>query len=128
MESAILLIFRHSHLLSVHHNVQFTVRTCAQHTVVLPHLNNCRFLTKFLTPIGNVQPNFLLPQRYATPTPYAPVFACRNVHTVSLSTVAWDDKSLHTYSKPQNKHNQLEGLLEFKKPNINRTCKLYIMF
>ena len=85
------------------------------------------FLTKFLTPIGNVQPNFLLPQRYATPTctPYAPVFARRNVHTVNPSTVAWGDKSLHTYSKPRNKHNQLEGLLEFKKPIVSH--KLYIM-
>ena len=40
------------------------------------------FLTKFLTSIGNVQPNFLLPQSYATPTPYAPVFARCTVHTV----------------------------------------------
>ena len=43
VKSAILLIFRHSHLLSVHHNVQFTVTTCAQCTVVLPHPNNCHF-------------------------------------------------------------------------------------
>ena len=83
------------------------------------------FLTKILIPIGNVQPNILLLQRYATPTPYAPVFARRNVHTDSPSTVAWGDKSLHTYSKPRNKHNWLEGLLEIKKPIISR--KLYIM-
>ena len=43
VKSAILLIFRHSHLLSVHRNVQFTVTTCAQCTVVLPHPNNCHF-------------------------------------------------------------------------------------
>ena len=83
------------------------------------------FLTKILIPLGNVQPNILLLQRYATPTPYAPVFARRNVHTDSPSTVAWGDKSLHTYSKPRNKHNWLEGLLEIKKPIISR--KLYIM-
>ena len=41
------------------------------------------FLTKILIPIGNVQPNVLLLQRYATPTPYAPVFARRDVHTDS---------------------------------------------
>ena len=43
VKSAILLIFRHSHLLSVHCNVQFTVMTCARRTVVLPHLNNRHF-------------------------------------------------------------------------------------
>ena len=43
VKSAILLIFRHSHLLSVHCNVQFTVTTCARRTVVLPHLNNRHF-------------------------------------------------------------------------------------
>ena len=43
VKSAILLILRHSHLLSVHHNVQFTVRTCARCTVFLPHPNNCHF-------------------------------------------------------------------------------------
>ena len=43
VKSAILLILRHSHLLSVHHNVQFTVRTCGQRTVLLPHPNNCHF-------------------------------------------------------------------------------------
>ena len=43
VKSAILLIFRHSHLLSVHCNVQFTVTTCAQCTVILPHLNNRHF-------------------------------------------------------------------------------------
>ena len=34
--------------------------------------------------------------------------------------------SFHTYSKPQNKHHRLEGLLPFKKPIISR--KLYIVF
>ena len=43
VKSAILLIFRHSHLLSVHCNVQFTVTTSAQSTVILPHANNCHF-------------------------------------------------------------------------------------
>ena len=75
------------------------------------------FSAKFLTPIGNIQPNFLLPQGYATPTPYDPVFARCNVHKVSPRTVA--------YSKFRNKHNRLEGLLQFKKLIIS--CKLYIM-
>ena len=43
VKSAILLIFWHSHLLSVHCNVQFTVTTCAQCTVILPHPNNRHF-------------------------------------------------------------------------------------
>ena len=43
VKSAILLIFRHSHLLSFHCNMQFTVTTCAQRTVVLPHPNNHHF-------------------------------------------------------------------------------------
>ena len=43
VKSAILLIFWHSHLLSVHRNAQFTVTTCAQRTVVLPHPNNHHF-------------------------------------------------------------------------------------
>ena len=43
VKSAILLIFRHSHLPSLHGNLQFTVTTCAWHTVVLPHPNNCHF-------------------------------------------------------------------------------------
>ena len=59
VKSTILLIFRHSHLLSVHRNLQFTVTTNAQCTVVLPHLNK-RHFSQLLTPTGNVQPNFLL--------------------------------------------------------------------
>ena len=43
VKSAILLIFRHSHLLSVYCNVQFIVMTCARHTVVLCHPNNPYF-------------------------------------------------------------------------------------
>ena len=43
VKSAILLVFRHSHLLSVHCNVQFTVTTCARRTVILPHPNNRHF-------------------------------------------------------------------------------------
>ena len=82
-------------------------------------------LTKFLTSIGNVQPNFLLPQSYATPTPYALVFARCTVHTVGPSVVACGDRSLHTYSKPRDKHHRLESLLRFKKPIISR--KLYIV-
>ena len=82
------------------------------------------FLTKLIL-IGNVHPNFWLPQSYATPTPYAPVFSCSTVHTVGPSIIVWGDKSLHTYSKPGNKHHQLEGLLRFKKPIISR--KLYIV-
>ena len=74
-------------------------------------------------PPGNVKSNFSPPQSYAAPTPYAPVLACCTVYTVVPSTVAWGDKNLHTYSKPRNKHHQLEGLLWFKKPNIRR--KLY---
>ena len=56
---------------------------------------------------------------------YAPVFARRTVHTAGSSIVAWDDKSLYTYSKLQNKHNRLEGLLLFKKPITS--LKLYIV-
>ena len=82
------------------------------------------FLTKS-TRIGNVQPNFLPLQSYVTPSPYAPVLAHLTVHTVGPSIVAWGDKSLHTYSKPRNKHHQLQGLLRFKKPIINH--KLYIV-
>ena len=43
VKSAILLIFRHSHLLSVYCNVQFIVMTCARRTVVLCHPNNPYF-------------------------------------------------------------------------------------
>ena len=67
--------------------------------------------------------NFLPPQSYAAPTPYAPVLARHTVHTVVPSIVTWTDKNLHTYWKPRNKHHQLKGLLRFKKPNISR--KLY---
>ena len=67
--SAILLMFQHSHLLSIHRNAQFAVITCAQHTIVLPHLNNLLiFLTKSM-PTANVAPNFSPPQSYAAPTP-----------------------------------------------------------
>ena len=55
----------------------------------------------------------------------AKFFARRTVHTVGPSIVAWGDKSLHTYSKPRNKHHRLEGLLRFKKLIIS--CKLYIV-
>ena len=82
------------------------------------------FLTKSIL-IGNVHPNFWLPQSYATPTPYAPVFSRSTVHTVGPSIIVWGDKSLHTYSKPGNKHHRLEGLLWFKKPILSR--KLYIV-
>ena len=54
---------------------------------------------------------------------HAPFLAHCTVHTVVPSIVAWDDKNLHTYSKPSNKHQRLEGLLRFKKPNISQ--KLY---
>ena len=43
VKSAVLLIFWHSHLLSVHCNVQFTVMACAQRTVLLSRPNNCYF-------------------------------------------------------------------------------------
>ena len=43
VKSPILLIFRHSHLLSVYCNVQFIVMTCARRTVVLCHPNNPYF-------------------------------------------------------------------------------------
>ena len=43
VKSTILLMFRHSHLLSVHRNVEFAVTTCARSTIVLPHLNNQYF-------------------------------------------------------------------------------------
>ena len=43
---------------------------------------------------------FLLPQSYATLTPYAPVFPRSTVHTIGPSIVARVDKSLHTYLKP----------------------------
>ena len=82
------------------------------------------FLTKSIL-IGNVHPNFWLPQSYATPTPYAPVFSRSTVHTVGPSIIVWGDKRLHTYSKPGIKHHRLEGLLWFKKPIISR--KLYIV-
>ena len=81
VKSAILLIFWHSHLPFLHGNLQFTVTTCARHTVVLPHPNNCHFQQIFN--INRKCPTkFLLPQSYATPTPYAPVFARCTVHTV----------------------------------------------
>ena len=82
------------------------------------------FLTKSI-PIGNVQPNVLLPQSYATLTPYAPIFPRSTVHTIGPSIVARVDKSLHSYLKPRNKDHQLEGLLRFKKPIISR--KLHIV-
>ena len=80
------------------------------------------FFTKSM-PIANVKPNFSPLQSYAAPTPYAPFLAHCTVHTVVPSIVAWDDKNLHTYSKPWNKHHRLEGLLRFKKLNISQ--KLY---
>ena len=40
------------------------------------------------------------------------------------SVVAWGDKSLHTYSKPWNKHHRLEGLLRFKKPIIRHVHRV----
>ena len=85
------------------------------------------FSTKFLTPIGNVQPNFLLPQSYATPTPYAPVFAHRTVHTVGPRIVAWDmtKVAIPIQNLGTIKHHRLEGLLRFKKLIISR--KLYIV-
>ena len=44
------------------------------------------FLTKSI-PIGNVQPNVLLPQSYVTLTPYAPIFPRSTVHTIILASV-----------------------------------------
>ena len=85
------------------------------------------FSTKFLTPIGNVQPNVLLPQSYATPTPYAPVFAHRTVHTIGPRIVAWDmtKVAIPIQNLGTIKHHRLEGLLRFKKLIISR--KLYIV-
>ena len=54
------------------------------------------FLTKSI-PIGNVQPNVLLPQSYATLTPYAPVFPRGTVHTIGPSIVARVDKSPYLF-------------------------------
>ena len=82
------------------------------------------FLTKSI-PMGNVQQNVLLPQSYATLTPYAPVFPRSTVYTIGPSIVALVDKSPHSYLKPRNKDHQLEGLLWFKKPIISR--KLHIV-
>ena len=120
VKSAILLIFRHSHLSTI------CPSQCAIHCddMCLAHCcpassEQSSFLTKSI-PIGNVHPNVLLPQSYATLTPYAPVFPRSTVHTIGPSIVARVDKSLHTYLKPQNKYHQLEGLLRFKKPIISR--------
>ena len=55
-----------------------------------PSSEQSSFLIK-LTPIENVQPNFLPPLSYATPTPYAPVLAYCTVHTIGPSIVAWGD-------------------------------------
>ena len=103
VKRAILLIFRHSHLLSVHRNVRFTVTACAcALRIILPASSEqSSFLTKS-TPIGNVQPHFLLSQSYAIPTPYAPVFPHRTVHKVGPSIVAWgDQKSPYLFKTPE---------------------------
>ena len=103
VKSTILLIFRHSHLQPVHHPSQCAIHCddmCPAHCSPLSSSEQSSFLTKSI-PTENVQPNFLLPQSYATPTPYAPVFPRTTVHTVGSSIVVSGDKSLHTYSKPR---------------------------
>ena len=101
VKSAILLIFWHSHLLPVYRPSQSAIHCdnmCLVHCCPLSSSKQSSLLTKSI-PTENVQPNFLLPQSYATPTPYAPVFPHTTVHTIGSSIVVWGDKSLHTYSK-----------------------------
>ena len=124
VKSTILLMFQHSHLLSV--QSQCAIRCdnmCLVHYCPAPS-EQSMFLTKS-RPTGNVKPNFSPPQSYASPTPYAPVLAHRTVHTVVPSIVAWGNKNLHTYSKLWNKDHRFEGLLRFKKPNIS--WKLFLL-
>ena len=67
-KSAILLNFRHGHLLSV----ILSMAMCNSLWRHVPGaLLSCLIQTTVIfnkTPIGNVQPNFLLPQSYETPT------------------------------------------------------------
>ena len=93
VKSTILLIFRHSHLQPVHRPSQCAIHCddmCPAHCSPLSSSEQSSFLTKSI-PTENVQPNFLLSQSYATPTPYALVFPHTTVHTVG-SSIVWGDK------------------------------------
>ena len=71
------------------------------------------------------KPNFLLRQSYATPTPYAPVFAHHTVHTVGPRDCCMTKVSIPIQNLGTIKHHRLEGLLQFKKLIIS--LKLYIV-
>ena len=93
VKSTILLIFRHSHLQPVHRPSQCAIHCddmCPAHCSPLSSSEQSSFLTKSI-PTENVQPNVLLSQSYATPTPYALVFPHTTVHTVG-SSIVWGDK------------------------------------